>query len=404
MMKVFEAFFQHIYPIPIFSFLHRASLLQRYQAGRVDRGLLFAIIGLTLLVTDVDAGTNVHHGRYIDAAQDLVSRQLERPSVTRLQILVLTIKYKLLTKQSGAAFMLLPTAARMVYILRLNYESPDSTTLARESCRRLAWSVFLLDGVMSAGLPDFCLCAPETIHIQLPCNEENFELGVDETTQGLEIPQSGQLPENTGSVALYIRIHWIRSRILQYTKRTVSTRSHDTEEIERGILALGRDLEAFALSLPSKFVFSSNNMRLRAFSSRLTPFVLVHIWWYQCHCDLFRIALPGLHEALPRSTAERFRPEFVSLCWKQCLENAASIIRVFTTLQSLHIDPPFMDFDLVVCAYQSARYLFYAFQRDSQTCGMSAEDIKSYAAVCSDVVQGRYLPQKIAFLKTVGLP
>ncbi|EXJ82269.1 hypothetical protein A1O3_06082 [Capronia epimyces CBS 606.96] len=405
MRKIFDAFFEHIYPIPVFSFLHRASLLQLYQSGRADQGLLFAIIALTVLLTDVDAETGVSASRYMDFAQGPVLQQLERPSVTKLQVLVLAIRFRGLIRQRAMAFMLLPTATRMAYILRLNYENPERSAVARESNRRLMWSVFTLDGMMSGGLPDFRLCAPETLHIQLPCNEENFELGVDETTPDLETSQSasGQFPANTGLVALYIRISWMRSRILQHTKRVVAARSHDTEEIERSITSLGRDLAAIAACLPAKYVFSANNLRLRAFSSRLSAFVLFHLWWHQCHCDLFRIALSGLREALPQSTTQRLTPEFVSHCRRQCFDHGASIIEIFTTLQSLPIDSLFLDWDSVACAYQSARYLFYGFQSDSQGCGMSAGKVKSSAAVCLSVVQGRYLPHQITPEKTTDL-
>lgn len=394
MMQIFEAFFRIIYPIPVFSFPHRATVIQRYQSGLADPALLSAMVGLTVLLAEVETETGVPGRRYIEAAQTLVLDQLDKPSVTKLQVLVLVIKYRMLTRQSEAAFMLLPVATRMAYVLRLNYENPARTALTRESCRRLMWSVFMLDGFMAGGLPDFRLCAPETIHIPLPCTEKNFELGIDEPTQPLLLEvastQAEQLPANTGLVTLYIRLQWMRGRTLQFTKQAVAAQVHDTVKIRDSVASLECDLEAFATSLPVKFVFSSNNLRLRAFSSRLSPYVLVHVWWHQCHCDLFRMALPGLREALPRSVIEQFPADFVFQCWKQCFDHAASIIKIFAALQSLRIDPPFMDVDLVACAYQSARYLFYEFQNYAADRGVSAEGIKSQADVCLSVIQGKF--------------
>ena len=55
-MRAFDAFFRHVHHIPMFSFLHRASLMERYHAGTLDHSLLLAIIGITALLADLGSG------------------------------------------------------------------------------------------------------------------------------------------------------------------------------------------------------------------------------------------------------------------------------------------------------------------------------------------------------------
>ena len=208
-----EKFFKHVHPLPSYAFLHNASLFQRYNAGEADHALLLAILGINLQLIETTRETQDYGCNCIDAAENLVLRGLERPSISKIQTLVLVIRQRIAWCRFSSAFMLLATVARFSFALRLNYESPDLCFLAQESRRRLMWAVYMLDTLWAAGLQEFTLCPTSVIHLQLPSREEDFELDVPRVTEALW--QESDSVADLGLLAYYIRITLLRDRILR---------------------------------------------------------------------------------------------------------------------------------------------------------------------------------------------
>jgi hypothetical protein len=393
--RTFESFFQHVHHIPMFSFLHRASLMQRHNADMVDRPLLLAMVGITSLFTDMGPGMRVYGARCIDEAEKMIMESLDRPSTLRLQALVFVIKHRHLSRRFSHAFMLYATASRFATALRLNHENPSLCFLAQESRRRLMWAIFMLDMWVAGGNGDFSLwSSPAFITIQLPCNERKFEYDLPETTEPLLPSRVGPddvlppLPDDIGFLALYIRIHWIRMRILQFTMKAIKDASPAAMATLPGRCAdLQEELESFAARLPASFRWSDTNVRLRAYSPRLYVYVMTHVWWQQCHCDLYRIGLVGLREALPRDAIARLDPRFVVLCRQQCYGHARAIADIFALVLALDNGIPISDVDLPLCAYQCARMLYYIQQTSSRDISVSGESVQEMAKGCLRVVQ-----------------
>lgn len=386
MNAIFDNFFLHLYPVTVFSYLHKASLIQRYRSDLRDEALLHALVGITSLLTDVSPTIKNDAPRHMDAAEALVLGHFSRPSVAKVQTLVLLIEYRILSQQNEAAFVLMSIAVRYSYALRLNYEAPSMCFLARESRRRLMWSVFLLDMHLASGLPDFTLCQAESIHIQLPCRTENFELDISQTTEPLRRTQT-VAPRSIGLDALFIRLSWIRGKILKSTKRIILSRSIDVAHIMSEVYALGRELHDFASELPVEYRLTERNLQLRSHTPQMAPYALLHIWWRQCHCDLYRVVLEGLLEALPSSTIHRLDQSFVSTCQQQCFSKASEIVDIFKVILSLKDQAPFLDFHLPVCTYQCARLLFYAYRAQVPPFSISAEAVTSQARHCLNFLE-----------------
>ena len=93
-MQALENFFKDIFPIPVFSFLHKPSIIQRYQAGLLDKALTLAIVGLTSLLTDLGPGMREYGDECIAASQSMVMRDIGRPSVIKIQCLILIIEHR----------------------------------------------------------------------------------------------------------------------------------------------------------------------------------------------------------------------------------------------------------------------------------------------------------------------
>ncbi|KLU91305.1 hypothetical protein MAPG_09826 [Magnaporthiopsis poae ATCC 64411] len=407
--RAFENFFRHVHHVAVFSFLHRASLMQRYHAGLIDRGLLLALVGITSLLTDLGPGTREYGAKCVDEAEASVLRELDKPSTLKLQTLVLIIRHRILNRRFPSAFMLHAIASRFAVALRLNHENPRLCFLAQESRRRLMWSVYMIDTSMAAGHSDFGLWEPRpsSIRIQLPCNERNFDFDLAEVTEPLEQPLAGPggmppppVSENIGFLALQIRVHLLRSRILQYTKSMINNPNPTPEQVASlpaRFAELESQLGAFAARLPVSFGWSEANVRLRAYSPRLCVFLMTHVLWEQCHLDLYRVAAHAgvsrdASSVLPRAVMvqiEASHPGFVGICRRQIFEHARAMADMFSLLLTLEGGGgvPVADLDLPLSVFQCARMLFLSLHTSGADFGITSESVAEMGNVCLRVLK-----------------
>lgn len=385
--RTFNNFFRHIHHVPIFSFLHRASLMQRYHAGMMDKALLLALVGITSLLMDLGPGTREYGSRCIDECQTMVLQDLENPSAIKIQALVLIMKHRMLSRKFTTAFMLAATATRFAYALRLNYENPNLCFLARESRRRLMWALLTIDSGINGGCSDFTLMPSESMHIQLPCTERNFEFDLPQVTEYLRPVPTRPFADDVGSLALHVRLLWMRSRVLYCTKNVLGMPESELAQLPELVKVLSEELSGFNDHLPSSFKFSDSNLQLRAYSPRLCVYIMIHVWWRQCHCDLYRMFLVGLKEALPQSGLSRLDPQFVSYCARQCFEHALAMADVFKSILSLEGGLPVTDLDLCVCAYQCARMIYFAYQTNQGEIGLTSNQIQELSTRCLTIAK-----------------
>lgn len=387
-MSALDNFFKQIFPIPVFSFLHKPSIIQRYQVGLLDKALTLAIVGLTTQLTDLGPGMREYGSQCIAASESMVLRDIGRPSVIKIQCLILIIEHYSLTRAFTTAFALHSIASRFAFALRLNYEAPKLCFLAQESRRRLMWSLYALDGTLAGGISELTLVPSSTLHIQLPCQERNFEFDLEQQTEPLQPRPHQPVSDNVGSLGLYIRIQWLRGKVLRCTKEMIMTQgTGEVEHFQRVVESLAGELDDFNASLPSSFHFSEKNLHLRAYSPRLCPFILIHIWWRQCYSDLFRFTMSGLREALTPEALSRLNPDFVDYCRWQCFENARALTDAFRSLLALRRDLPVMGVQLHVCAYQCARLLFYCYRNHAVALSLTVDAVSDYARQCLEVLE-----------------
>ncbi|KPI43034.1 uncharacterized protein AB675_2111 [Cyphellophora attinorum] len=332
-MRMFEAFFQHVHPIPLYSFFHKASLVQRFEAGQLDTSLILSMIGMTCQLLDMGPGLREYGAACLQEAEALVLKNIGTPSVVMIQCLVLIIRHHAHQRRFRKAFMLFAIASRCAYALRLNYESPSLCFLAQESRRRLMWSLYIIDTTMAGGARELVMCPTSSIHIQLPCQERNFEFDLAQETEPLQPEPKKALAESVGSLGMYVRLLWLRHRILQTTKDAVLFGGYHVEEFPTKVHQLESELEDFEMSLPQSFRFSEKNLLLRAYSPRLCPYLLIHVWYRQLYCDLYRVTLRGLAEAIPDPEMDRMDEGFLRDCRKKCLQNGIELAEVFKSFK-----------------------------------------------------------------------
>ncbi|KAH6611510.1 fungal transcriptional regulatory [Trichoderma cornu-damae] len=388
--RAFDLFFRYVYHMPMFTFLHRASLMEQYHAGRVERPLLLAMVGITSCLTDMGPGMRAYGSRCIDDAEALVLADYGRPSVAKVQALVFIIKHHILCNKFPSAFVLHSFASRYAAALRLNHEAPHLRFLAQESRRRLMWAMYCIDTSICGGYPDFVLWRADQIRVGLPCNERNFEFDLPQHTEKL-VPDSHQprppLAEDVGTLALHARILHIRQKIVEFTKAAQHDRGMEAAELQGRILALDKELGDFASSLPTSFQFSESSLRLRAYSPRICIFAMIHVWWRQCHCDLYRLALADMSGGLPRPMLQAFDPGFLEHCRRQCVDHSLALTHIFSLMQRLGAKPV-ADIDLAMCAYECARMLMHLFHFGFfSRFGVAADTVMEQARLCLQTIK-----------------
>jgi hypothetical protein len=211
-----DAYFEHIAPRPENGFIHRAIFLRAWNSGAIDPALLKAVCSASAAFVSTETALLKRAEQWRIEAEAYIWANIERPSVTMLQILVLVISqncalFRFLTLQP-----LLGIAAKMAFMLRLNHENKMLSTTAREIRRRIMWSIFSFDRKLAAGQSDLITCPVESMHIQLPVDEKGFDLAIAGKT-GRLIPESGEEQQyaHLGTRAYFCRLSHIRHEILQ---------------------------------------------------------------------------------------------------------------------------------------------------------------------------------------------
>lgn len=360
-----EFYFNHVYPLPSYAFLHPQTTIRQCIEGRLETCLAYSLSavashhrGPSHNKADTELG-------WIQAAEDLIWQHLESPTIARLQALLLIVLYRLETGAFQRAFMLSSLAARGAAAMRLNYErssgaSQDATRRAsQETRRRLMWSLKLVERYFSMGLPEFELCPVENIYLDLPCWEEEFSALGDTPPQ--RTPQSSDY----GSYHLCVKLEMLRRDVVKLSR---SLSIHDTpfpslpavmHEFEQHLERLGREL-------PNGAVLTTDRIAQLLNTPWLARQILVHLSFHQCHCDLYRLLLRRYREAAPAVVLEAMDPALLARAEELCLQHATAIVDVLATLNQQSQRAQLLEFDTAICGYHATRLLLFIAQFGGQ--------------------------------------
>ncbi|KAK6828889.1 hypothetical protein RU639_003372 [Aspergillus parasiticus] len=189
-----DLFFERIYPLPGYAFLHRASLYDRFHRGQADQSLLLSILAISISLTETD--------------------------LSKLRCMMCLGEY-------SSAFPLVSLLSRFAFSLRLNYDNQRVCFLAREARRRLMWAIYMLDQTWAAGLLEFTTCPVDAIYVGLPCPEETWELDVCPETD-VQLKSQTKLP---GLLAANVGVCYLRDKVLRHAKRFAAGSCSATEII-----------------------------------------------------------------------------------------------------------------------------------------------------------------------------
>lgn len=229
-----NTFFTLIYPTSFLGFFHQATFLREWHTKTIDLGLLKAVCACSSHFSAEEGRNDEQCTIWIQEIETDALQNIGHFSIVRLQILLLLIFYHFRFRRSSKVWMFSAIAARLAYAKRLNHENDSLPQVIQESRRRLMWSIFIIDKFYSGGVPELTLCAPEDMHIRLPCNERSFDFGIASNAPHLAEKEQMSTKslcnesEDMGVLAYYIRLLSIRHRIL----RSVFSPRHDVIIIE----------------------------------------------------------------------------------------------------------------------------------------------------------------------------
>lgn len=381
MLALIDAFFDTLYPLPCFAFLHPPTTKRRCQEGQMHRALASAICAVVSLYHPQRGNSEQRDVgfEWIQASEQSIWMHLECPTIPRLQTLLLIIYHRMETGRFQRAFMLLATAARFASAMRLNYERPElADPVGREVRRRIVWSLKIMERYFCVGLPEFELCPIEVIYIDFPTSEEEF--GTDR-------------PGELGAYSLQIRLEVVRRDIMKLT-RSLSHLEQPIPSLLELIQHHANTLADVGASMPNGTSLATAEIVDLVNQPWLPRRLLMHISWHQANCDLNRILLPGYPEAAPSAVLNDVGAERITEAERQSLSHAMSIIQILTALNQESSSNHLLEFDTAICAYHATRLLLFISRFGKQHNRPSPEFAASRAELCIAALK-RFFPSSL---------
>lgn len=215
--KHIAAFFEFVYPIPCFGFIHKTLFVHSWSQNTHSPRLLRAICGVSArFLSPRDEQHQRVAATWIEEAQNMIYAQASDLTVADVEALILISLDHAISRRFAQAMVTTALAARVAYMMRLNHENKQLPSIVQERRRRLMWSIFVFDKFFSSGRPEFTVCPKDTIHLQLPWSERSFALDITAVTEPLRSFEDSQQQSNLGLMALCIRLLDIRHRIARY--------------------------------------------------------------------------------------------------------------------------------------------------------------------------------------------
>lgn len=373
--ELVDQYFRYLHALPAYGFLHQSTVVQRCREHSINPALKAALCAITALFMGRCAD---HRDSWATESETLVFDGLSHPSIFHLQALLLVIRYRAESGGFSRAFMLSGLAARLAAALRLNYEHHELSSVAQEVRRRTFWSLYFLEEVFCSGLREFELSHPDIIYLQLPREDNNFANEASPATNtGYLLPGLGLEPATIGPRGLFVKLALVRRNIMKYIPLCLSFPIPSLNCPRLTTTRFNRQIYGKEMSLSNLFAtldqIQNNLQRLSlqmAPQDRYPPaepdsfpwspqYAMLHMSYYQCHCDLYRSFLRGHPDTAAQSCIDEIKPADVTLMGGRSIQNARQVLCVLADYDQ-HADPAQpLDWDAAVCAYQATRFLLF---------------------------------------------
>lgn len=353
-----ESFFQHLYPIPSFAFLHEPTIRWQCANGTLDDNLAMSITA----IVDLWLSNDPECAKEVDLRMEMVERntwnQLDKPCIRQLQCLMLIVHCHIHLGRFSRAYMLAGLAGRAATALRLNYERPELGFIAQETRRRVVWALTSIDGLFSVGLPEYETIPQAIIYQRLPSSEGVFWNGnpTGETEASKSSP-GASLTEDGSLLADCIQLSKISKDIMRLTRQLALSEQPLVQlavliqEIQNDLLRFHSDMK---IASSHHQLATSANISDMTCSRWFARILQVTITWHQAHCDLYRLFLPGFQAAAPNVIMDTIEPSLKNHAIRQCEEHVQHINHILRRLLDLP-EHQILPRCIAICAYHATR-------------------------------------------------
>ncbi|KAH8669124.1 hypothetical protein BX600DRAFT_461251 [Xylariales sp. PMI_506] len=319
-----DAFFDYVAPYQANSFLHRGTLKQQIRDGQTSEILLLAICAITarfldhqslpstqvLPPSDPTGSTSMPRDYLRNQATHWAQIATQKLSTSAEMTLDNAMAALVLCKNasySGAfnqAFLLAALANRYALKLRLfdeakwidAEETVDMPWVEREQRRRVMFACYCVDRMTATGMKELTFCPAESIRLQLPCEDYNFDLRIPCHTP-IPVLESDDLAagvinsELVGTMGHYVSMVGIRYVISRYTENLTNPAFLPPWHPESEYMLCIRKLAQWSGNLPVRLQLTRENIFGRHQTPHLGPLVMLHLWFDMLHIELYRLAL-----------------------------------------------------------------------------------------------------------------
>ncbi|KAJ5306067.1 hypothetical protein N7508_005082 [Penicillium antarcticum] len=356
-------YFEWIYPLPSYSFLHEPTIREQSHNNTLDQSLALVLVAITNLLLSEKGQPLNESPSLLKKAETIILDDLERPSTIKLQALILITHYHIQTGRFSRAYMLTGLAARAATALRLNYERPELSFIAQESRRRVLWALTAIDGQFSVGLPEYETIPHTIIYQRLPCRENVFSTGDSGHAEAPILAHVHLEKDSTSPISLLgvcIRLSKIQKDIMRLTRQLALSEQPLVhliglvQEIQKDLWRVQADVE-----LSFGYQITSSTHLIAAQDDRwFTRFLQIAVSWHQSHCDLYRLFLPGYPEAAPKIIIGAMDISIREHAVRQCHEHVDHISRILSGLQNLP-STLILPHSIAICAYHATRLTLF---------------------------------------------
>lgn len=385
-----DAFFDGPTDASSLPFLHKATILSHWLDNTLDETLLLAITASGMhLAPELMAESTTTAEKLMTRVHTTLLRNIGSQSTAQLQTLMLLIRYRFAVGAVTDVWVLLSIAARIAFTRRLNHENISIDPTEQEGLRRLVWSIFYLDKVLSGGVDDLVVCPQERMHIRLPSSDHAFQYGlpsqagylcdgqIPSRSQGIPGRQVDELAGGMDAVSYTIRLQALRERVLCYTQRVLQLGASPVDS-EHEAAAIDQALEGFRADLPTVLQLTPRQLATMVHTREGTGFVILHTKRLLCRSDLYRLLVPGLREAVSSAALEATPPALVEAYQRECFRSALELCEMLAAVHRLDSRRPIRDPALAVAIYQLAarmHKLRHLMSMDSSEPGATAEHV-----------------------------
>ncbi|KAH6988341.1 fungal-specific transcription factor domain-containing protein [Ilyonectria destructans] len=220
-----DTYFNHIHNQP-YSYFQEDNFRQKCADGLLPKCLFFAVLASALRFS----GDKYYKGS-IHEAMEAYAREAwlsvlhdhmtadDRPNLHVAQTTSILAIIDFTAGRTSSAWLKIGLAIRISQDLQL-MEEPNITlpAIEQEERRRVFWSVYLLDKLVSCGRGRPSAVFAEDCHVQLPCDEETFRAGASKKTTTLQqlLSWDISLEGSTSNFSLMILAASVLGRCARY--------------------------------------------------------------------------------------------------------------------------------------------------------------------------------------------